>query len=78
MIGGHAFARAAAMFALVQAAMRFPMGERQAKLDAIGPYVSRGKGEGRSNRTAPAAGMASVRKARKARNVARNRRAHRG
>lgn len=43
----QAFGRAIAMAAAIAAAMRLTDGMRQSALDAIGPYVSRGKGKGR-------------------------------
>jgi hypothetical protein len=61
------------MMALVAAAMSLGPSMQQDALAKIGPYESRGKGEGRSNRRAPGAGMASIRAARKARNVRRHR-----
>jgi hypothetical protein len=51
---------------------------QQAQLNAMGPYVSRGKGQGRSNRRAAGAQMANIRAARKARNVRRHRASSRG
>jgi hypothetical protein len=43
------FARAHAMMALVASAMAGSFGDRQQMLDMIGPYKSRGHGEGRSS-----------------------------
>lgn len=40
------FAAARTMFTLVAAAMKLPFAKRQAQLAAIGPYRSRGHGEG--------------------------------
>lgn len=65
------------MFAAIAAAMAMSnLGERQAALSAIGPYVSRGKGKGRhqaSNRTTAQNKRAAI----KARNVKRHRAATR-
>ena len=44
------FARATAMMAAIEAAMSFVGSAHQQGMAAIGPYESRGKGEGRSNR----------------------------
>lgn len=71
----NAFRRATAMMTLVAAAMAAPFGQRQAQLAAIGPYKSRGKGGKRPRHMTGISAM--KRAAKKARNVARNRRAHR-
>lgn len=73
---GQAFGRAKAMFALVAAAMSLAPLARQEALAAISPYRSRGKGTG----TPHPKKMTRItqRAAHKARNVMRNRRAHRG
>lgn len=44
------FRRAAIHFQLLMLAGRLPFGEREAALEALGPYVSRGKGRGSVNR----------------------------
>lgn len=44
------FRRAAIHFRLQMLAGRLPFGEREAALEALGPYVSRGKGRGSVNR----------------------------
>ncbi|MNK29175.1 hypothetical protein D3C87_475650 [compost metagenome] len=70
-----------AIMAAMNAAMLanpIPGARQIAALNAIPAYESRGKGEGRSNRRAPGAGMAARRAARKARNVRRHRAASRG
>ena len=75
------FARPIQMMAAIAAAMAanpIPGAAQIAALNAIPAYESRGKGEGRSNRRAPGARMASIRAARKARNVRRHRAAVRG
>lgn len=71
------FARANAMMTLIAAAMSLPVSMQQAKLAEIGPYVSRGKGRGGRQSSPHGAHMASVRAARKARNVKRHRAAAR-
>ncbi len=73
---GQPFGRALAMAAAVAAIMSSASTVthiQQAKLAELGPYVSRGKGQGRSNRIAPGAQMANIRAARKARNIRRHR-----
>jgi hypothetical protein len=73
------FARAKAMMAAIAGIMTVAQGAAaQAKIAALGPYVSRGKGEGKSNRSAAGAGMANHRKAMKLRNVRRHRAAVKG
>lgn len=67
------FARATAMMAAIAAAMSFAGSAQQQALAAIGPYESRGKGDGRSNRRPAGAHKAAHRAAAKARRV----RAHR-
>lgn len=62
------FARAHAMMALIAAAMSAPASGQQALLAAIGPYESRGKGQGRSNRRPAGAHKAAHRAAMKLRN----------
>lgn len=76
MRGGQPFARAAAQFALIAAAMALanPLARSDA-LAAIPGYASRGKHKTRYH---PAGGHLRVRRAAaKRRNVLRNRKAHR-
>lgn len=64
------FARANQMMGLIAAAMALSSDYlRRAAMEKIGPYESRGKGEGRSNRCAPGAGKAAHRAAMKQRRV---------
>lgn len=73
------FARAKAMMAAIAGIMAIAQGSAaQAQIASLGPYVSRGKGEGRGNRSAAGAGKANHRKAMKLRNVRRHRAAMRG
>jgi hypothetical protein len=67
-----------AAIASIMAATAGNMAEQQAKIAQLGQYRSRGKGQGRSNRIAPGAGMANIRAARKVRNVRRHRAQCRG
>ena len=67
------FGRALDMMALISAAMQMPATEKQAAMQAIGPYVSRGKGRGKGKSAPHGAQMANIRAARKARNVRRHR-----
>lgn len=72
------FARAKAMFAAIAAASAIAhVFEREKALQAIGPYVSRGKGKGRHQASSHTTAQ-SKRAAIKARNVKLNRAAHRG
>lgn len=73
MFKSSPFARAHAMMAAMAAAMAMPFMEQKAALAAIGPYESRGKGEGRSNRRPAGAHKAAHRAAAKARRVRANR-----
>lgn len=66
------FSRATAMMAAIAAAMSLPVTAQQAAMSAIGPYESRGKGEGRSNRRPAGAHKAAHRAAIKARNAKRH------
>lgn len=64
------FARAIMMMASIAAAMSHAsVVEQRAAMDKIGPYVSRGKGQGGGNRSAAGAGMAHHRAAMKTRRV---------
>lgn len=71
------FARAMATMELIATAMAASVGnfaKQKSMLDAIPPYISRGKGEGRlHNRSARGAGMAAHRAAMKKSNVKRHR-----
>ena len=76
---GRPFARAAQLFSLVQAAVALHGAgtvELQVALSGLPAYRSRGKGKGR--RHDQGGTRAAQRAALKARNVIRNRRAHRG
>ena len=65
------FARAKAMMAQLASIMLLATHMRGAAMEAIGPYESRGKGKGRTQRSSNTA--AQVKRASiKARNVARN------
>lgn len=69
------FARARQLFALVAAAMALPFGQQREALAGIPEYRSQGKGRARHH---PAkCYRRDQRAARKARNVQRNRKAHR-
>ncbi len=69
------FKRAKAMFAAVAAAMSLPMAAQALAMTQIGPYVSRGKGQGGRFLGSSARCVAmDKRDARKARNRARERR----
>jgi len=74
---GQPFARAQIMMAAIAGIMASTAGNlalQQSKIDALGPYVSRGKGKGSSrNGIAPGAGKANHRAAMKRRNVLRHR-----
>jgi len=66
------FARAIAMYALVQAAMAFPIGGgRESAMRNIGEYKSRGKGRGTYQASRNTAAMVQ-RAAKKRRNKARH------
>ncbi len=74
----NAFSRSKSMFAAIATiiAMGMPAMAQQQKLASLGEYTSRGKGGKRSSRSV---GTAAFRRAAvKAKNKARNRRAHRG
>lgn len=78
LMKGNAFSRAKAMMAQIQIAMM--IGDtlaRQAALNSIGPYRSRGKGAGKASPSAHCVAM-DKRAARKARNVKRHKAAARG
>ena len=77
MMKSSPFARSMAMMAAIAASITSGMSVHLAH-EAVGPYQSRGKGEGSSNKRAPGARMANIRAARKTRNVKRHRKACRG
>lgn len=81
MKSGTPFRRASMMMAAISAIMTAASGNtamQQQQLAQLGPYESRGKGQGGPNRLAPGAGMAARRAAMKRRNVLRHRKACRG
>lgn len=69
------FSRSLALFHAIAAAMQLPLGARDLALAQIPAYVSRGKGGKRPHRSVGT--KAYQRAACKARNVQRNRKAHR-
>lgn len=75
MQGSAPFARARAMMSALAAIASLAFTQQQAALAALGPYVSRGKGGKRPHRSVGT--KACQRAACKARNVQRNRKAHR-
>ena len=75
---GQPFARAQFMFAAIAGIMASTAGNlamQQQQIAQLGPYESRGKGQGGGNRVAAGAGMANHRAAMKKRMVKRNRKA---
>lgn len=75
---GKPFARAQMMMAAIAGIVASSGGNvalQQQQLAALGPYESRGKGQGGRNRVAAGAGMANHRAAMRARNVKRHRKA---
>lgn len=79
MPNGTPFSRVHALMLQVAAALALPAGARQVALEQIGPYVSRGKGQGgRYLGTSRISVAGAKRAAIKARNRARNKAAHRG
>ena len=74
----NAFARAKTMFSLIAVAMSMgSLHQQQAAPAEIGPYVSRGKGEGKGPIGRKGGHKAAVRAATKARNSRRHRAASR-
>lgn len=74
----NAFARAKAMMAAIQVAMMIGnVAQRQAALNSIAPYRSRGKGSGKTSPSIHHVAM-DKRAAKKARNVKRHKAAMRG
>lgn len=79
MQGSAPFSRVRVMMSAIAAALSLPAADRQVALDQIGPYVSRGKGQGgRYLGTSRISVAGAKRAAIKARNRARNKAAHRG
>lgn len=75
LTNNNAFARARAMMAAIAVAMSLSSeAQRQVALSGIGPYVSRGKGRGGRPSSGHKVAM-DKRAAKKARNVARHKRA---
>jgi hypothetical protein len=70
------FARALAFMSALADALSMPMAQQQLALATLGSYESRGKGGKRPHRKPGT--KANQRQAAKARNVRRNRLAHRG
>lgn len=76
---GQPFARATAMMGMIAAAMSLGnTAMQQQAMAKIGPYESRGKGQGKSNQRPAGAGMAFKRAAMKKRRVKAHRARARG
>lgn len=71
------FARSIEMMRLIAVAMSMPSHLRQQEISAIGQYESRGKGHGITTYARSGTNAQAQRAAKKARNVAKNRAAHR-
>lgn len=79
MPNGTPFSRVHVMMSAIAAALSLPAADRQVALDRIGPYVSRGKGQGGRHLGTSRISVAGAKRAAiKARNRARNKAMNRG